>query len=219
MKKNNLTARITILTSIIVTTMSVVLVFSGNARTDSIGAVVTEIVSQNVPPNMTGKVAPGESVHQFKARTIDGSEIELSQYKGKVLLIVNVASKCGYTPQYEGLQKLYGQYRDKGFEILAFPCNQFGGQEPGSNKEIQEFCRVNYKVSFQLMDKIDVNGPDAHPLYKFLTNDRGVFNPIKWNFTKFLIGKDGVIIARLEPASPPEFLRYEIIQALKQEIK
>jgi glutathione peroxidase len=130
------------------------------------------------------------SVYPFKAKTIDGKEVSLSEYQGKALLIVNVASQCGFTPQYAGLESLYQKYKDKGFAVLGFPCNQFGAQEPGNEAEIKSFCDLNFGVTFPLFGKIDVNGANAHPLYKYLTSDKpGVLGTeaIKWNFTKFLI--------------------------------
>lgn len=148
-------------------------------------------------------------LYEFKARRIDGSEANLGDYAGKVLLIVNTASKCGFTPQYEGLEKLYGQYRDKGFVVLGFPCNQFGGQEPGGEEEIQSFCQLNFGVSFPMFAKIDVNGENAHPLYQYLkTQARGILGTeaIKWNFTKFLVNREGEIVDRYASATKPEEL-------------
>ena len=158
-----------------------------------------------------------KSVYNFTVKTIDNEEISLSDYKGKVLLIVNVASKCGYTPQYEGLEKLYQKYKDRGFEILAFPCNQFGGQEPGSNEDIKAFCSSTYNVTFPLFNKIDVNGDEAHPLYKYLrTVKPGIMGTtsIKWNFTKFLIDKSGFPVERFGTATTPESLDSEIEKLL-----
>jgi len=154
-----------------------------------------------------------KSVYDFSVKTIDNEEISLSDYEGKVLLIVNVASKCGYTPQYEGLEKLYQKYKDRGFEILAFPCNQFGGQEPGTNEDIKAFCSNIYNVTFPLFDKIDVNGDEAHPLYKYLRNAKpGIMGTtsIKWNFTKFLIDKNGFPVERFGTTTTPESLDSEI---------
>lgn len=153
-------------------------------------------------------------IYKFNVKDIDGNEVSLSDYKGKVLLIVNVASKCGYTPQYKGLQELYEKFKEQGFVILAFPCNQFRGQEPGTNAEIKEFCSTTYNVTFPLMDKIDVNGDKAHPLYVYLTSFFGTLNPIKWNFTKFLIGRDGVPIGRFETKTEPEQMKLEVEEAL-----
>ncbi len=129
------------------------------------------------------------SIYDFFVKDIDHQEISLEKFKGKTLLIVNVASRCGFTPQYTGLQNLYEKYKDKGFEILAFPCNQFGSQEKGTNDEIKDFCRNEYNVSFTLFDKIEVIGDNASPLFKKLTQDAG--REIQWNFTKYLINKDG----------------------------
>ncbi|MFN0022418.1 MAG: glutathione peroxidase [Parvularculaceae bacterium] len=149
------------------------------------------------------------SVYDFSAKRIDGREEKLAAYKGKALLVVNVASKCGFTPQYDGLQKLYADNRAKGFEVLGFPCNQFGAQEPGDEKEIQSFCSTTYGVDFPLFAKVDVNGEDAHPLYKFLKKEKKGLagsESIKWNFTKFLIGRDGEVIARFGPQDMPELI-------------
>jgi glutathione peroxidase len=134
------------------------------------------------------------SVYDFKAKTIDGKDQSLGEYKGKVMLVVNTASKCGFTPQYKGLEELYRQYKDKGLVVLGFPCDQFGHQEPGDENEIKNFCSLTYDVSFPLFSKIEVNGPNAHPLYKHLKGEKpGVLGSeaIKWNFTKFLVDKSG----------------------------
>ena len=143
----------------------------------------------------------------FTLNSIDGQPAPLSQYKGKVVMIVNVASKCGYTPQYAGLEALYEKYKGQGFVILGFPANNFGAQEPGTNEEIKTFCSRTYNVTFPMYAKVSVKGDDKHPLYRFLTDQAA--NPatggeIKWNFTKFLVGKDGKVIARFEPAVTPE---------------
>jgi glutathione peroxidase len=169
------------------------------------------------------------SVYDFKAKTIDGQEISLDKYAGKVLLIVNTASKCGFTPQYEGLEALYKKYKDQGLEILGFPSNQFAGQEPGDNGEVKNFCQINYGVSFQLFEKTDVRDENAHPLFNYLTekapfqgfnmnhpvgkpllealeNNFPQFlegNSVKWNFTKFLVDKEGNVVSRFEPTSEP----------------
>ncbi len=135
-----------------------------------------------------------------KVKTLAGKEVSLDQYLGKVVLIVNVASKCGLTPHYKGLQAMYDKYKDKGFEILGFPCNQFGGQEPGTAEEIQTFCSTKYNVTFPLFEKIDVNGPEQSPLYKKLTEKGG---PIKWNFEKFVVGRDGKLVKRFGPRTEP----------------
>src|SRR5690606_36480641 len=139
------------------------------------------------------------SLHSFQARSITGENVDLSEYEGKVALIVNVASKCGYTPQYEGLEALYEDYKDRGLKVLAFPCNQFGNQEPGNSVDILTFCSTVYKVSFPIFEKIDVNGRHAHPLFDWLKQEKnGVLGTkaIKWNFTKFLVGRDGQVIKR-----------------------
>ena len=147
------------------------------------------------------------SFHDFQARGIDGKDRSLADYKGKVALVVNVASKCGLTPQYEGLEKLYEAKRASGLEVLGFPCNQFAGQEPGTDKEVQDFCTLTYGVKFPLFSKIDVNGASRHPLYGWLTGvdaqPEGA-GDIKWNFGKFLIGKDGAVVARFGPRTAPD---------------
>jgi glutathione peroxidase len=153
----------------------------------------------------------------FDALSIDGSKTELSRYDGKVVLIVNTASKCGFTPQFAGLEKLWQTYGPRGLVVLGFPCNQFGGQDPGANDEIASFCQINYGVSFPMMAKIDVNGTSAHPLYRWLTEEApGLLGTkaIKWNFTKFLIGKDGKVIRRYAPTDAPDKLAADIEQAL-----
>jgi glutathione peroxidase len=152
----------------------------------------------------------------FTARTLDGGEKSLAEYKGQVVLVVNTASKCGFTPQYKGLQELHEAYADKGLAIVGFPCNQFGGQEPGGAEEIGAFCERNYGVTFQMMDKVDVNGSNAHPLYEWLKSEKGglLGGKIKWNFTKFLVGKDGQVIERYAPTTKPEKLTEDIEKAL-----
>ncbi len=151
-------------------------------------------------------------VTEFQVKQADGSLQDLSVHKGKVLLIVNTASKCGFTPQYEGLEKLYQEYGDKGLEILAFPCNQFGNQEPGDADEIRNFCSLNYDVSFPLMSKVEVNGNDADPLWKYLKSEKSglLGSRIKWNFTKFLVDREGNVVGRFGPAVKPEQLKSEI---------
>ena len=146
----------------------------------------------------------GTNVLGYKVKDIDGKDVSLADYKGKVVLIVNTASKCGLTPQYEGLEKVYRKYKDKGFVILAFPANEFGKQEPGTNPQIKEFCKSNYEVSFPLFEKIVVKGDGIHPLYKQLTSTEGYSGDIKWNFAKFLVGKNGEIVARFDPQEKPE---------------
>jgi glutathione peroxidase len=154
--------------------------------------------------------------YDFSVKKMNGKEVKMEEYKDKVVLIVNTASKCGLTPQLEGLESLYKEYKDKGFEILGFPCNQFASQDPGTNKEISEFCLVNYGVTFSMFEKIDVNGKDAHPLYKFLKEEgKGALsNEIKWNFTKFLIDKEGNVIKRYAPITKPEKIKNDIEKLL-----
>jgi glutathione peroxidase len=157
------------------------------------------------------------SVHDYKAKTIDGSDQKLADYKGKVMLIVNTASKCGFTPQYKGLEELYRKYKDKGLVVLGFPCDQFGHQEPGDENEIKNFCSLTYDVSFPMFAKIKVNGDDAHPLYKHLKNEEKGFlgtAGIKWNFTKFLVDKDGEVVGRFAPTDKPESLAKDIEKLL-----
>jgi glutathione peroxidase len=145
------------------------------------------------------------SVHDTKVKDIDGKDVSLSDYKGKVVLIVNVASKCGYTPQYKTLESTYQKYKDRGFVVLGFPCNQFGGQEPGTNEEIKQFCTTKYNVTFPMLDKIEVNGANRHPLYETLAGKESPFpGDIKWNFNKFLIGKDGKIVKRFDSKVAPD---------------
>jgi glutathione peroxidase len=145
------------------------------------------------------------SFYDFKAKSLGGKEISMEEYKGKTVLVVNTASKCGLTPQFEGLEELYRKYSDKGLVILGFPCNQFANQEPGDEKSISEGCLVNYGVTFPMFSKIDVNGPDAHPLYKYLKSALPGFlsDRIKWNFTKFLINSEGKPLKRFSPATEP----------------
>ena len=158
------------------------------------------------------------SIYDFSARSIEGNDRPLADYKGKALLIVNVASECGYTPQYAGLEALYRKYKDRGFEVLGFPCNQFGAQEPGDEEQIKSFCETRFDVSFPLFEKIDVNGPGTHPLYEFLkTAEPGLLGTeaIKWNFTKFLVAKDGSVRKRYAPQTKPEAIAADIEAALK----
>ena len=158
------------------------------------------------------------NISSIKVKDMNGKEIALSSYKGKVLLIVNVASACGYTPQYKGLQELYEKYKDKGLEILAFPCNDFGGQEPGTNAEIKEFCSMNYGVTFKLFDKVKILGKDKNNLYKALTdNEITGTKDVKWNFEKFLISKDGKIVSRY--ASKVKPMDEELVSAIEAELK
>ncbi len=154
----------------------------------------------------------------FEATRIDGTPLDFSSLHGKVVLIVNTASACGFTPQFEGLQKLHDRYAPQGLEVIGFPCNQFGHQDPGSNEEIGAFCQKNYGVSFTMMEKVDVNGTQAHPIYQWLKQEAtGILGSeaIKWNFTKFLIGKDGHVIKRYAPMDKPEKLAHDIEAALQ----
>ena len=158
------------------------------------------------------------SIYDFSVKTIDGQEISMSKYKGKVLLIVNVASKCGFTGQYEGLEKLFEKYKNEDFMVLGFPSNQFANQEPESNEKIKEFCSLTYDVKFDMFAKIDVNGENEAPLYKFLkSNQKGILGSenIKWNFTKFLVDKNGNIVDRFAPTTSPESIEKDIIKLLK----
>ena len=152
----------------------------------------------------------------FTATTIDGREISLSEYEGEVALVVNTASECGFTPQFAGLEELHRTYRDRGFSVLGFPCNQFGGQEPGTEAEISGFCEKNHGVTFPMFAKVDVNGDDAHPLFRWLKSEKkGLLGGrIKWNFTKFLVGRDGEVIARYAPNTEPKDIADDIRAAL-----
>jgi len=157
------------------------------------------------------------NIYDIHIKDSSNKEVSMSKFEGKTLLIVNVASKCGLTPQYKGLQSLYEEYKDRNFIVLGFPCNQFGGQEPGTNSEINNFCEINYSVTFPIFSKIKVNGPDSHPLFKLLKNDKpGIFRTesIKWNFTKFLVNSSGKIIDRFSPRVEPKYIRSEIERIL-----
>jgi glutathione peroxidase len=156
------------------------------------------------------------TIFDFTAKDIDGNERPLSDYSGKVLLVTNVASKCGFTPQYEGLEKLHETYADQGLEVLGFPCDQFGHQEPGDEAEIKEFCSLTYQVKFPMFAKVNVNGDEADPIYQWLKSQKGgpLGSRIKWNFTKFLIGRDGQVIDRFAPTTKPEKLTADIERAL-----
>lgn len=164
-----------------------------------------------------GKAQTTQHFYDFKANTLQGKEISMKNFEGKVVLIVNTASKCGFTPQFEGLEALYKKYKDQGLVILGFPCNQFAHQDPGTNAEIGEFCTKNYGVSFQMMEKINVNGDNAHPLYKYLKNAlNGSFgDSIKWNFTKFLMDRNGFPVKRFAPTVKPADMEVDIIAVLK----
>jgi glutathione peroxidase len=156
------------------------------------------------------------TVYDFSANLNNGTDKKLADYKGKVLLIVNTASQCGFTPQYKGLQELYGKYKKQGFELLAFPCDQFGHQEPGDDAQIKTFCETNYGVDFPLFAKIEVNGSGEHPLYNFLKSEKGglLGDSIKWNFTKFLVDKQGNVVERYAPTIPPERIAPDIEKQL-----
>jgi glutathione peroxidase len=163
-----------------------------------------------------------QSVYQFSARLLDGTPVSLADLRGQVLLIVNTASQCGFTPQYAGLEQLYRTYGERGFSVLGFPCNQFGAQEPGTAQQIGAFCEENYGVSFPIFEKIDVNGPSTHPLYRFLKHQKpgllGFFGfpGIKWNFTKFLVDRHGGVAARFRPSTAPQTLAPRIEELLEQ---
>ncbi len=162
-------------------------------------------------------MANAHSIFDFQANSIDGKPADFASQRGKVLLVVNTASACGFTPQFAGLESLWKAFRDKGLVIVGFPSNQFGHQDPGTNDEIASFCSVNYGVSFPMMQKVDVNGGDAHPLWKWLTKEApGILGTtsIKWNFTKFLVGRDGEVIKRYGPNETPESMRGDIEKAL-----
>jgi glutathione peroxidase len=157
-------------------------------------------------------------IYDFKAKTIDGREQSLADFRGQTLLIVNTASGCGFTPQYKGLEQLYETYKDRKFNVLGFPCNQFGNQENGSEADIKSFCEMNYGVKFPLFAKIDVKGPKAHPLYQYLVKEKPGFlgfKDIKWNFTKFLVDKDGKVIRRYAPTVKPEAITADIEKLLQ----
>ncbi|MEK4343959.1 glutathione peroxidase [Paenibacillus sp. FSL P4-0184] len=158
------------------------------------------------------------SIYDFEVNTLRGAEESLSKYKGKVLLVVNTASKCGFTPQYKGLQEVYEKFKDRGFEVLGFPSNQFAGQEPGESDEIAEYCEINYGVTFPMFEKIDVKGDDAHPLFKYLSKEApGVLGSksVKWNFTKFLVDQEGRVLKRFAPKTTPQQIESYISKLLK----
>lgn len=162
-------------------------------------------------------VSAQDNIYSFKVKNDKGEEVSLEQYKGKVLLIVNTATRCGFTPQYKDLEAIYEKYNEQGFEILDFPCNQFGGQAPGTIAEIKEFCSTNYNVKFTQFDKIEVNGENEHPLYTYLKANAENKNNIRWNFTKFLISPDGKILKRFESADKMEDVEAAVAQALNTE--
>lgn len=181
----------------------------------SITAIIT--ITFLVQP-VYGENMSNKSIYEFTAKSIEGTDVNFSDFKGKVLLIVNVASKCGFTSQYEGLEILYKKYKDKGLVILGFPCNQFGKQEPGSEEEIMQFCQTNYGVTFPMFAKIDVNGENTHPLYQFLKEQApGILSTkdIKWNFTKFLVDREGNVVTRYASATSPEAIEKEILKYFK----
>ncbi len=157
------------------------------------------------------------SLTDFTATSLDGVPVDLSDYAGKVVLVVNTASHCGFTPQYQGLQELHTAYADQGFTVIGFPCDQFGGQEPGDEAEIGAFCEKNYGVTFPMMSKIEVNGDNAHPVYSWLRSEKGgvIGSKIKWNFTKYLVGKDGQVIDRYAPTTKPEKIAGDVEKALR----
>jgi len=154
------------------------------------------------------------TIYDFEVTTIDGVRLTLEEYRGKTLLIVNVASKCGFTPQYAGLEELYRRHKDEGFAVLGFPCDQFGHQEPGNEEEIQKFCQLTYQVSFPMFAKLQVNGDQTHPLYKFLKSAQKGFlgsEAIKWNFTKFLVDRKGSVVQRYAPTATPESIERDLV--------
>ena len=157
-------------------------------------------------------------IYDYKALDNTGNEVDFASFEGKVLMIVNTASKCGFTPQYDGLEALYQKYKDQGLIIIGFPCDQFAHQEPGTNEEIAEFCRINHGVTFPLMSKIEVNGKNAHPIYQYLKSAaKGTLgNAIKWNFTKFLISRDGTVIERFAPTTTPEVMEEKVVAMLNR---
>ncbi len=159
------------------------------------------------------------NIYDFSVKNNKGEQISLKNYEGKVLLIVNTASACGFTPQYDGLEKVYQEFKEQGFEVLAFPCNQFGNQEKGDDSEIKGFCDLNFNINFDLFAKIDVNGPDADPLFDYLTDEaKGLMGSkkVKWNFTKFLVGRDGKVSERFSSMTKPELMKYQIKKLLAQ---
>jgi glutathione peroxidase len=197
--------------------MKIKLVGIGLAVMLAAGLTVVALSRAN---DKTETATVANSIYDFSLKNIDGKETSLADYRGKVVLVVNVASRCGFTPQYEGLEKVYLKYKDRGLVILGFPANNFGGQEPGSNEEIKSFCSLKYNVTFPMFAKISVKGDDIHPLYKYLTDkqsDPQFGGDVKWNFNKFLIGRDGKIIGRFEPAVKPE--SPEVAQAIEQALE
>jgi len=183
-----------------------------------LGVCLMSVSSSATPAvSVAADAATAGGVLANTVKSMEGTPVEMAKYEGKVLLVVNVASKCGYTKQYSGMQEIYSKYKEKGLEVLGFPCNQFGGQEPGSNKDIQEFCSSNYKVSFDMFDKIDVNGNNASPFYKALTavdaKPKGA-GKVAWNFEKFVINKKGEVVARFPSSAAPD--GNEVIAAIEK---
>lgn len=160
---------------------------------------------------------PPSTIYEFKMKDIDGKEVSLEKFKGKVLLVVNVASKCGNTPQYDGLERMYSEYKDRGFAVLGFPANQFGGQEPGTNSEIKEFCTLTYGVKFPMFSKIVVKGEGIDPLYTWLIASADRHDDIEWNFAKFLVGRDGKVIRRFTPKTTPD--NPELVKAVEDALR
>ena len=158
-----------------------------------------------------------DTIHEFKMKNIEGKDVELSEYKGKVLLVVNVASKCGATPQYEQLQALQDKYKEKGLVVVGVPCNQFGGQEPGTEKDIQKFCTDKYKVTFPMMSKVDVNGEKEAPVYKFLKAHAESKDDVKWNFEQFIVSKEGTVVGRFGTKTKPD--AEEVVSVIESELK
>ncbi len=172
---------------------------------------------------MTSAISPDSTlsatarIYTFSPTAIDGTERSLAEFQGRIMLLVNTASHCGFTPQYAGLEALYQQYKDRGLVVLGFPCNQFGAQEPGTAAEISQFCQLNYGITFPMFARIDVNGPGAHPLYRYLTSTKaGLFGTeaIKWNFTKFLVDREGLVVGRFAPRATPAELAIEVEKLL-----
>ncbi len=180
------------------------------------GRLQLELTPADPEPSSGATMGAMTTISDFHATTLAGADQDLAAYAGKVVLVVNTASKCGFTPQYEGLETLWKTHQDEGLVVLGFPCNQFRDQEPGTADEIGEFCQVTYGVTFPMFDKVEVNGPDTHPLYAWLKDSKGglLGGKIKWNFTKFLIGRDGTVIDRYAPTTKPEDIEGDIIEAL-----
>lgn len=193
-----------------------VVLCSCKAQTNASNDKQNSGASQNSTNSSSQNKMENKNIYDITVKDMDGKDVSLSDYKGKVLLIVNVASQCGYTPQYEGLEKLYEEKKSKGFEILAFPCNDFGGQEPGTNEEIKQFCESKYNVSFKLFDKVKVLGDDKTPLYGRLVNNAPETGDVSWNFEKFLIDKNGNIVGRYKSKVKPD--SDELLKAIDTEL-